>query len=99
MSIKDSYDFQNLVNETERLVLDQLEKQLQEDFAKDICKCQDCVLDMAAYALNCLKPVYRVSLMGTLYAHSLDDDTKYGKEVSSAVRKAILKVGENPSHD
>lgn len=98
MSLRDSYDFQNLVNETERLVMEQLEKQLQEDFSKDFCKCQDCVLDMAAYALNSLKPVYRVSLMGTLYAHNLDD-TEYGKEVSAAVRKAILKVAENPSHD
>jgi len=98
MSIRDSYDFQNLVNETERLVLEHLEEQLQQDFAKDFCKCQDCVLDMAAYALNSLKPVYRVSLMGSLYAHNLDD-TEYGKEVSAAVKKAILKIAANPSHD
>ncbi|RKX94185.1 MAG: competence protein ComFB [Spirochaetes bacterium] len=98
MSIKDSYDFQNLVNETERLVLEHLEKELQKDYAKDFCKCQECVLDMAAYALNSLKPVYRVSLLGKLYAHNLDD-TEYGEEVSSAVRKAVLKIAENPSHD
>ncbi len=98
MSLKDSYDFQNLVNETERLVMEQLEVQLQEDFAKDICKCQDCVLDMAAYALNSLKPVYRVSLIGTLYAHNLDT-TEYGEQVKKAVRSAIDKVAANPSHD
>ncbi len=98
MSLKDGYDFQNLVNETERLVLEQLEIQLQEDFARDICKCQDCVLDMAAYALNSLKPVYRVSLIGTLYAHNLED-TEYGKEVKAAVRKAIDRIAANPSHD
>ena len=98
MSLKDNYDFQNLVNETERLVMNQLEKQLQEDFASDYCKCQDCVLDMAAYALNSLKPVYRVSLIGTLYAHNLED-TDYGKEVELAVRQAIEKIAANPSHD
>ncbi len=98
MSLKDSYDFQNLVNETERIVLEQLEHQLKENFAKDICKCQDCVLDMAAYALNALKPVYRVSLIGTLYAHNLDD-SEYGREVKKAVRTAIDKIAANPSHD
>ncbi len=98
MSLKDSYDFQNLVNETERLVMEQLEIQLQEDFAKEICKCQDCVLDMAACALNSLKPVYRVSLIGTLYAHNLDN-TGYAEEVKKAVRTAIDKVSSNPSHD
>ena len=98
MSIKESYDFQNLVNETERLVMEHLEKELKKDYAKDFCKCQECVLDMAAYALNSLKPVYRVSLMGTLYAHNLDD-TEYGKEVGKAVRKAVLKIAGNPSHD
>ncbi len=98
MSLKDSYDFQNLVNETERLVMEQLERQLQEDSAKDICKCQDCVLDMAACALNALKPVYRVSLMGTLYAHNLDN-TSYAEEVKKAVHEAIEKIAANPSHD
>ena len=31
MGLKDNYDFEYLVNETERLVLDELEKQLNQD--------------------------------------------------------------------
>lgn len=96
MSIRDEYDFEYLVNEAERLVLDQLERQLAERPA-GICRCQDCVLDMAAFALNNVRPLYRVSLLGTLYAHALKG-SEYELEISSAVRTAIDKISENPSH-
>ncbi|NOY09116.1 MAG: late competence development ComFB family protein [Spirochaetes bacterium] len=96
MSLKDHYDLENLVNEAERLVFSELESQLKE--YDSICKCQDCVMDMAAYALNHIKPYYRVSLMGTIYAHSIDN-TEYAQEVKKAVREAIKKISGNPSHD
>jgi len=96
MSLKDQYDFENLVNEAERLVFSELDNQLKE--YNNICKCQDCVMDMAAYALNHIKPYYRVSLMGTIYAHSIDS-TEYAQQVKKAVKEAIKKVSSNPSHD
>lgn len=98
MSIRDSYNFEYLVNEAERMVLEELEHQLKEDWAAEICKCEECVLDMAALALNNLPPMYRVSLMGTLYAHSLQD-TEYGTKVKDKVEEAIKKVAKNPSHE
>ena len=64
----------------------------------DICTCQDCVLDMAAYALNNVKPSYRVSLMGS-FAAGRAEDAGYAKEISRVVREAIEKVRANPSHD
>ncbi len=96
MSLKDNYDLENLVNEAERLVFSELEARLKE--YDNICKCQDCVMDMAAYALNHTKPYYRVSLMGTIYAHSIEN-TEYAQEVKKAVREAIKKISSNPSHD
>ncbi len=98
MSLKDSYDFENLINETERLVLEKMEILLQQESSRDICKCQDCVLDMAALALNSLKPHYRVSLIGTVYAQTLADG-EYAEKVETAVAAAIKKIAENPSHD
>jgi len=53
---------------------------------------------MAALALNSIKPMYRVSLMGTLYAHTLQD-TEYGETVRIAVAEAVAKVAKNPAHD
>lgn len=98
MSLKENYNFEFLVNEAERLVLEELELQLSAEENQNICKCEECVLDMAALALNNLKPMYRVSLMGTLYAHTLQD-TEYGKHVKDTVTDAVKKVAKNPSHD
>ncbi|MAG13098.1 MAG: competence protein ComFB [Spirochaetales bacterium] len=95
MGLRDDYNFEYLVNEAERLVLDQLEAQLSEQ--GEACKCQDCILDMAAFALNNIRPLYRVSLMGTLYAKALEG-SEYEEEVGNAVGQAIRRIMANPSH-
>lgn len=96
MNLREQYNFENLTNAAEGLVLDELEKQL--DATLKVCKCQDCVLDMAAFALNKIKPYYRVSLMGRLYADSAHS-TQFGEEIKKAVTAAIKKIMINPSHD
>jgi competence protein ComFB len=98
MDLKNRYDFSILVNETEHMVIDELERALDDAVEKNICTCEDCVLDMAALALNILKPHYRVSLLGAMYAHGAIDP-KYYEEVTRAVNAAIEKVRRNPAHD
>jgi competence protein ComFB len=98
MDFRKSYDFSLLVNEVEQLVIEELERQLSEEKNSGACLCQDCVLDMAAYALNHLRPVYRVSLLGSLYAHSLGEGS-FKEELKKNVAEAIGKIRENPSHD
>jgi competence protein ComFB len=98
MRIRDDYDFDILVNEAERMVIDELERNLNQRADSSICICQDCVLDMAALALNSLKPVYRVSLLGSIYAQAMDEGG-YSREVRAAVDAAITKVHANPAHD
>jgi competence protein ComFB len=96
MALRDSYDFDSLVNEAERLVLGELESRVAAD--PGICRCQDCVLDMAAFALNNVKPAYRVSLMGSVYARAGSRE-EYVKDIKRAVDEAVKKVKANPSHD
>jgi competence protein ComFB len=96
MSITDKYDFETLVNDSERMVLRELDVQLAT--AVGVCTCQDCVLDMAAFALNNVKPTYRVSLMGRVYAQS-GSNMQHAQAIARAVRDAIAKVKANPSHD
>ncbi len=91
------YDFDLLVNEAEKLVIREMEELLNDDKEQKICKCQDCVLDMAALALNNIKPTYRSSFTGVVYAQQLQDG-KYMEELKNAVKKAIEKVKKNPSH-
>ncbi|MBT3273569.1 MAG: late competence development ComFB family protein [Spirochaetales bacterium] len=97
MSFKDDYNFEYLINEAERLVLSHLESQLSEEREGDMCLCQDCILDMAAFALNNVKPLYRVSLMGNLYAKALEG-SEYETEISEAVSAAVKRISANPSH-
>ena len=98
MALIDDYDFQYLKNEAENLVLKELERQL-ENFSAPICRCNECIVDMAAMALNTVKPLYRVSLLGSLYTASAMDKKAYAASVREAVSKAIEKVRKNPSHD
>ena len=96
MAFTDTYDFENLVNGAERMVIEELESQLRN--AVGVCTCQDCVLDMAALALNNVKPVYRVSLMGSVYARSGVSE-QYAQGITRAVKDAISRIKANPSHD
>ena len=99
MAFIDDYDFDFLKNEAEKLVITELGRQL-EVYTKPVCKCNDCVLDMAALALNSVKPLYRVSLLGKLYtAVSAMDENAFPRDIKNAVNKAVEHVRKNPSHD
>jgi competence protein ComFB len=98
MGLIDKYDFEHLKNEAENLVIKDLSRQL-ESFPESICSCNDCVLDMAAIALNAVKPLYRVSLLGSLYTAAAMDEKAYATSIGEAVFKAIERVRKNPSHD
>jgi competence protein ComFB len=98
MPFKDDYDFDLLINEAENLVVEELEEQLTEESNKNVCRCQECVLDMATFALNKLKPKYRSSFTGIVYAQQYYSGD-YRNEVITAVKEAIKKVSSNPSHE
>ena len=98
MALIDEYDFEYLKNEAEKLVLTELGRQL-ETFSSPICLCNECVLDMAAMALNTVKPLYRVSLLGSLYTANAMDEHGFATSIREAVFNAIERVRKNPSHD
>jgi len=93
MGFQDRYDFSLLVNEKEHFVVEELEKQLK--VRTEVCRCQECILDMVALALNHTKPVYRVTLLGAIYSRA-DEDA--AQEIEAAVGAAIDKIFANPSH-
>jgi len=98
MAFYDDYDFYMLKNEAEILVIRELEIQLASGH-EDLCRCNECVVDIAAIALNTVKPVYRFSLLGSLYASQAMTEQAYADSVKQAVEQAILKVKKNPAHD
>ena len=98
MALVDNFNFDKLKNEAENFVLVELERQLDAD-SEHPCRCDECILDMAAIALNTVKPLYRVSLLGTLYAASAMDQKTYASSVKDAVSRAVEKVRKNPGHE
>jgi competence protein ComFB len=98
MAFSDSYDFEFLKNEAEGLVIGELERQLA-DMSEDICRCNECIVDMAAIALNSVKPLYRFSLLGTQYAAQAMSEESFAESLRHAVAEAISKVNGNPAHD
>jgi len=98
MGFAEEYDFEFLKNEAEVLVVKELEKQLAEQ-PDTVCRCNDCVVDMAACALNNIKPLYRFSLLGSLYASQAMNEEAYAQSVQNAVSQSIQKIKRNPSHD
>jgi len=49
--------------------------------------------------LNSVKPLYRVSLLGTQYAAQAMNEASYAESLKDSVAKAIERVRKNPAHD
>ena len=98
MAFVDDFDFDILMNEAEVLVVEELGRQL-DAYRGSICRCNTCVVDMAAMALNMVKPLYRVSLLGTQYTAQAMSESSYAASLKQAVANAIEKVRKNPAHD
>ena len=88
MGLRDLYDFSLIENEAEKLVIDELERQLAPDLVEDN---EEWIMDLTTYALNHVKPAYSVTLLGKMYANSLEE-SEYAKEVRAAVAEAIKKI-------
>lgn len=95
MGIRDRYDLDLLVNQTEERVLQRIEDLLKE--RDDICACQDCVLDLVAYTLNRVTPRYRVSLLGALRGNKRAD-RKLEVEIDVALQSGLERIRRHPHH-
>ncbi|NLZ90682.1 MAG: late competence development ComFB family protein [Clostridiales bacterium] len=64
----------------------------------DICKCEKCLSDIAAIALNRLPPHYVVSEKGEVYSKVLNMSIQFEADVTTAILEAIERVSKNPRH-
>lgn len=65
----------------------------------DICVCDKCQLDIAAIALNNLKPKYVATEKGSVYAKADTLNYQFDADLIREIIKAIKIVGEKPRHD
>ena len=91
------HDLSEIDNLTEKVVLELIEKILNEN--DSICRCQLCVEDIFALSLNSMKPLYVQSnikdhtFAGFDLRKVIDRDA-----VSAAINEAIDKVTHHPHH-
>jgi competence protein ComFB len=62
----------------------------------DICKCDKCLMDIKAIALNNLEPQYVVTDKGSLYAQVKEMSLQYEANIMKAVLDGISVVSDNP---
>ncbi|ABB13730.1 late competence development ComFB family protein [Carboxydothermus hydrogenoformans] len=84
-----------LRNYTEEVVDEILQEILP---TQDVCKCERCLLDIKAIALNQLPPKYVVTDKGEVITRLNFTKIADRTEVLTAVLRAIDKVKKNPSH-
>lgn len=85
-----------LYNYMEGVVKEELDKLLTD--IEDICKCEKCRLDMAAFALNRMNSQYVVSNKGRVYTKLKELNTQSRVDIMTNLTRAILHVGKRPQH-
>ena len=84
-------------NIMEIIVWENLENILEE--IPGACRCDQCKNDIAAYALNNLKPKYATINKGEVISKASSLELQYHLDVVTALTKGIELVGRNPRHD
>lgn len=88
-----------VVNYMEGIVKNFLNNTLKTDPAyQNICKCDQCIEDILAKALNNLKPYYITTKKGEVYAEYSALETQHQAEVIAEVIKAVEFVSKHPNH-
>lgn len=70
---------------------------LLEDYP-DLCKCEKCLDDIKAIALNHLKPLYVVTEKGSVYAKVNEMEIQFSADIYRELVNAIDIVSKNPRH-
>lgn len=64
----------------------------------DMCKCEQCIDDISAIALNNLPPKYIAREEGALYSKLSEMENQFSVDIIKEITKAINIVSRNPRH-
>ena len=65
---------------------------------REVCTCDQCASDMAAMALNQLRPHYATTVRGAAFLESEQKNLEFVVKIVSAIKGAAEKVKQNPRH-
>lgn len=84
-------------NIMEVFVQDNLDKVL--EGANSTCRCDVCKSDIAAFALNHLKPRYVTTHKGEIFSKAAALEPQFYMDVLTAITQAVEVVGKNTRHE
>lgn len=68
------------------------------DNYQDICKCEKCLEDIRAIALNQFKPLYAATELGSVFVRVNETDVQFRTDVLNQIIRAVEIVSKNPRH-
>ena len=92
--MEQNYSLDNIHNVTYDIVLEHIEKVLNE--RDDFCHCNICVIDLIAYVLNNVTPFYTTSLLGSFYPNKRE---RIENEIDVFVERGIKRIKQHPHHE
>ena len=95
MNIAACYDLETLQNRGLEMVLRRAGSFLDEH--GEFCRCEQCVFDLLAFALNHVTPLYATSLLGPLSGNSRLQQ-KLEIEIEMALEEGAKRITRHPSH-
>jgi len=96
MNLADFYHLEYLRNRTAELVYRRVESYLPEH--PEFCRCEQCVLDLLAYVLNHVAPMYGTSLLDPFDPDSAKEQ-RVRNQIDLALKAGARKVSEAPNHN
>ena len=95
MKLDERYNLENMRNRAEEMVFSAIEKQIEK--GGDMCTCEECVLDLAAWTLNHVKPQYCTSLLAPLTPRP-ETERALAVEIELALASGLKKLKSHPHH-
>ncbi len=95
MSLIERYHLDRIRNRSAEMVNDAVERLL--DGNADVCHCEECALDLVAYALNRVTPRYSTSLLEPL-APDPALERRIRVEIDLALAAGVKRLKEHPHH-
>ncbi len=95
MKLSESYDLEKLGNKTEEMVFDAIARLI--EVGEDVCTCEECILDLAAWTLNHVSPRYYTSLLAPLNPRP-EADRRMQVGIELAIASGMKQLRRHPHH-
>ena len=95
MALREAYDMRRIRNRSEEIVFERIEGLLAEGVT--VCACEECVNDLAAWALNHVIPQYYTSLLPPINPDR-EKEKKIRMQIEQAIASGIRRLNAHLHH-